>query len=291
MDREVLLLNPTIRDIGDFDVRRVLPAPQCRMVGPFVFFDHFGPVTLPPGRAMDVRPHPHVGLATITYLFKGEIMHRDSLGNEQVIEPGAVNWMTAGRGIVHSERTPESLRAGPVTMHGLQIWIALPDEHEDIEPAFHHHPAKTLPAWTQGNIPLRLIAGQAFGHRAPVSVFSPMFYVEARLGPGNRLQVPDEYLERAVYVLQGSIEVAGARVSAYQMAVLPPRTRPLIRSDGTATIVMLGGEPVGRRHLWWNFVATSRERLQAAASRWERGEFEAVPGDEESIPLPDQHPW
>jgi redox-sensitive bicupin YhaK (pirin superfamily) len=288
---DLIVLNPDIRNIGDFDVRRVLPSPRCRSVGPFVFFDHFGPVTLPAGKAMDVRPHPHVGLATITYLFDGEITHRDSLGVEQVIQPGAVNWMTAGRGIVHSERTPEAARTRPVSMHGLQIWIGLPDQHEDADPAFYHHPANTLPEWSINGVPVRLIAGSMLGEISPVKVFSPMFYLEARLSPGDDFIVPGGYSERAIYVLQGQVRLDGSDVNAKQMAVLQTNASAHLQSEPGSTIVILGGEPIGRRHLWWNFVASSRERLQAAAERWESGGFESVPGDDEFIPLPAGKPW
>ncbi|NIP17112.1 MAG: pirin family protein [Xanthomonadales bacterium] len=286
-----LVLKPAERDIGDFSVRRVLPSAARRAVGPFVFWDHFGPVTLPAGKGMDVRPHPHIGLATVTYLFEGEILHRDSLGCVQAIRPGAVNWMTAGRGIVHSERTDQKLRSKPNRMHGLQVWLALPDGQEDVEPAFHHHPEGSLPEIRHDDAVFRLIAGATLGSESPVQVFSPLFYMETSLRAGQSFRLPDEYPERAVYLAAGRVSAAGTIVEPHCMAVFEAGGTPVIQAQTDVRIAVLGGDPVGRRHLWWNFVASSRERIRFAAERWEAGGFDRVPGDDEFIPLPDRRPW
>ena len=284
---ELLLLEPDERDIGDFSVRRVLPQGQRRAVGPFVFFDHFGPVEFAPGKGMDVRPHPHIGLATVTYLFDGEIIHRDSLGKVQAIRPGGVNWMTAGRGIVHSERSDAEARRQRQSLHGLQIWLGLPDGAEEVEPGFHHHPADTIPSFARDDATLRLIAGEAFGRASPVRTFSPLFYLDARLSAGGRLTLPAEYSERAVYVATGGLRVAGEAVSQYTMAVLPGDGEVLVEAPEDSVFAVLGGEPIGRRHVWWNFVSSSRERIQQAAEDWREGRFPAVPGETEFIPLPE----
>jgi redox-sensitive bicupin YhaK (pirin superfamily) len=288
---EPLILSPAERDIGDFSVRRLLPSAACRMVGPFVFWDHFGPVTLPAGRGMDVRPHPHIGLATVTYLFEGEIMHRDSLGCEQAIRPGAVNWMTAGRGIVHSERTRDALRDQPKPLHGLQIWLALPDAHEDVEPAFHHYPEGSLPVIRSDDAEFTLIAGTALGARSPVEVFSPLCYMETALQAGQSFRLPNEHPERAIYMAQGSAHAGSGLVGEHAMAVFEPGNEPEIRALEDCRIAVFGGAPVGRRHVWWNFVASSRERIRRAADLWAAGGFDRVPGDPEYIPLPDRLPW
>lgn len=275
------------RRIDDFEVGRVLPAPLRRMVGPFIFFDHMGPAHLSPGQGMDVRPHPHIGLATVTYLFEGEILHRDSLGSEQAIRPGAINWMTAGRGIVHSERTPPAVRARGPELHGLQLWVALPREAEECEPAFAHHPEAVLPELDAPGLRLRVLAGHAFGASSPVALASPLFYVEARLEAGARLEVPREYEERAVYVLAGELSVGAARVAPRTMAVLRPDAKPVLVAGAPTRLVMIGGAPLeGPRHIWWNFVSSSQDRIRAAASDWREGRFPKVPGDAvEWIPL------
>ncbi|NIM69862.1 MAG: pirin family protein [Xanthomonadales bacterium] len=285
------IIAPDIRDLGTFSVRRLLPGRGRRTVGPFIFWDHFGPVTLPPGTGVDVRPHPHIGLATVTYLFEGEIMHRDSLGCVQAIRPGAVNWMTAGRGIVHSERTADDKRAQAKRLHGLQIWLALPDEQEDAAPAFRHYPAGSLPLFEHEGVMMTLIAGNALGEASPVQVLSPLFYLEARLQAGQSFQLPDEYPERAVYVAQGAVTADGTPVDSYHMALFEPGGTPVIEAPEGARLAVLGGEPVGERHIWWNFVASTRERIRAAAEEWAGGGFERVPGDDEFIPLPDELPW
>jgi redox-sensitive bicupin YhaK (pirin superfamily) len=285
------VLEPKVKDIGDFEVRRLLPAAGRRMVGPFIFWDHFGPVTLPAGRGMDVRPHPHIGLATVTYLFEGEILHRDSLGHVQAIRPGAVNWMTAGRGIVHSERTDPSKRQQENPLHGLQIWLALPSDHEDAAPEFHHYPAGSLPVVCHGDAELTLIAGRALGAESPVNVFSPLCYLVARLEAGQSFALPAEYPERAVYVVEGEVVMDGAALARHRMGVVDQAGEPVVTARSDACIALLAGDTVGERHIWWNFVASTRERIRTAAERWAAGGFDRVPGDEEFIPLPDELPW
>jgi redox-sensitive bicupin YhaK (pirin superfamily) len=287
---ERLLLSGHAHDLGDgFMVRRLLPHAQRRMVGPFVFFDHLGPVDFAPGRGMDVRPHPHIGLATVTYLFDGAIRHRDSLGCVQDILPGDVNWMTAGRGIVHSERTPPEPRAAGHRVHGIQTWVALPPEQAECAPSFHHHAAASLPHWRQDGMRLRLIAGSAYGRNAPVAVVAPLFDVACEADAGTQLELPAEHAERAVYVLEGSAELAGLRIEAGQLAVelggVPGRLRALTPLKA----MLFGGAPFGPPpHLWWNFVAASRERIEQAKADWSAGRFGGVPGEAGSIPLPDR---
>jgi redox-sensitive bicupin YhaK (pirin superfamily) len=284
------LINPAIKDIGDFEVRRLLPSAVQRSIGPFVFWDHFGPVTLPAGRNMDVRPHPHIGLATVTWLFEGEIMHRDSLGVVQNITPGAVNWMTAGKGIVHSERTPDERRGQDNNIHGLQIWLGLPDDAEDVEPEFHHHPAGSLPSLELDGISFDLIAGTALGVESPVRVFSPLCYLAAELNAGQGFKWPRQYSEQAIYVVEGAIEVDGQQVPEHHMVVLPDEVTCEISSTDGARFALLAGEPIGKRYLWWNYVATSPERIRKAAEKWAAGGFDPVPGDDEFIPLPTDRP-
>jgi redox-sensitive bicupin YhaK (pirin superfamily) len=284
-----LLIEPRMRDLGDgFAVRRVLPFRLRRHVGPFVFFDHFGPIDLAPGRGMDVRPHPHIGLATVTYLFEGAIAHRDSLGSEQVIRPGDVNWMTAGRGIVHSERTPAPERAAGQRMHGIQTWVALPRASEQVEPAFFHHPAATLPQAEQDGVRLRVIAGTAFGMESPVRVFAPTLYVDARLRAGAALRMPSEHEERALYLIDGDVRVDGAPLPTRHMLVLPGGAQPLIEATGQAHVLLCGGAPLdGERHLWWNFVASDPALIERAKADWRAQRIGTVPGDDEFIPLPE----
>lgn len=279
------------RDLGGFSVRRVLPAPGMQTVGPFIFFDHMGPATFAPGEGVDVRPHPHIGLATVTYLFDGAFMHRDSLGTAQLIRPGDVNWMVAGRGIAHSERTPPEAREAPggARIHGIQTWIALPREREETAPSFEHHPAPTLPEIPEGGATLRLIAGAAFGQCAPTSVFSPMFYVAAMLEAGAETWLPDEYAERAAYVVEGEVEAAGARHGVGEMVVFGPGERACVRAVTSARVMLLGGAALdGPRQIWWNFVSSSAERIERAKVDWQEDRFAAVPGDDERMPLPDR---
>jgi len=275
------------RDLGGFSVRRILPALGRRMVGPFIFYDHFGPITFEPGRGMDVRPHPHIALATISYLFDGEILHRDSLGFYQPIRPGDVNWMTAGRGIVHSERTSPELRVSGSRLHGVQSWVALPIHEEECPPSFEHHPAATLPAFRDGEAELRLIAGTAYGYTAPTPVLSPTFYVHARLGEGARLRIDDTHPERAAYVARGSVEIGGERFGVGTLLLFEPGERVELRAVEAAHVMLLGGAPLGERHIEWNFVSSSLERIERAKADWRAQRFPKVPGDEvEFIPLP-----
>ena len=276
------------RDLGGFQVGRVLPAPQRRMIGPFIFFDHMGPVDFAPGipRSVDVRPHPHIGLSTVTYLFEGEIMHRDSLRSEQPIRPGEVNWMTAGRGITHSERF-ERARAQGDTLHGIQAWVALPKEDEEAAPGFSHHGAADLPTYEGEGLWARLVAGAAFGVRAPAKTFSPMFYAHWRLAAGARAQLPAEYPERGAYVAAGSVEVDGRRFAAGQMLAFTPGKPVLLTALEPAVIMLLGGEPLGERFLEWNFVSSSKERIDQAKADWRAGRMKLPQLDDgEFIPLP-----
>ncbi len=284
-----LIIEPRAKDVGGFDVRRVLPYMRRRTVGPFIFFDHMGPVHFPAGQGIDVRPHPHIGLATVTYLFEGEIFHRDSLGVEQAIQPGAVNWMVAGRGIVHSERTAPEERARAGRLNGIQSWVALPLSHEESEPSFQHHPAESLPLVEGDGVRMCLIAGAAYGKRSPVETPSEMFYLDARLSKGAELVLPDEYEERAVYVAEGKVELSdGCVIEEGTMAVLHPSVEVGLSALGKARLMLLGGAPLdGKRHLWWNFVASTPERLTRAKADWKNGRFDKVPGDDEFIPLPE----
>jgi hypothetical protein len=284
-----LVIEPREKSIGDFNVRRVLPFAKRRTVGPFIFFDHMGPVDFEPGQGMDVRPHPHIGLATVTYLFDGEIMHRDSLGFEQAIRPGAVNWMIAGRGIVHSERTAPEERARARRLDGIQTWLALPLAQEDSEPGFFHHPAGSLPTTEGKGVRMRLIAGEAYGARSPVKTLSPMFYLDAEFSPGGELTLTEEYEERAIYAAQGEVTLGdGTTIAEGTMAVLNPGVEVVVTAKDKARVMLLGGAPLdGSRHLWWNFVASSPERLEKARDDWKNGRFTMVPGDDEFIPLPE----
>ncbi len=283
-----LVIEPRSRDLGGFEVRRILPVAARRMVGPFIFFDHMGPADFAAGTGIDVRPHPHIGLATVTYLFEGEILHRDSLGFVQAIRPGAVNWMIAGRGIVHSERTGPDERARATRLHGIQSWIALPQAHEECEPSFVHHAADTLPQITRDGVELTLIAGTAYGERAPVETFSSMFYLDGRMPAGSSLDLPDEHPERAVYVVEGAIEIDGARHAPGRMLVLGAGMPARIAAPEAARVMILGGaEMDGPRHIWWNFVSSSKDRIEQAKADWKANRFGHVPGETERIPLPE----
>ena len=284
-----VVIAPRTRDLGGFSVRRLLPAGRQRMVGPFVFFDHMGPADFAPGGGIDVRPHPHINLATVTYLFEGEIFHRDSLGSAQAIRPGAINWMTAGRGIVHSERTPPEVRASSHRLHGLQIWVALPRAAEEVEPSFHHHPADSLPLVTEEGMRARVLVGSAFGVTAPVATASPLGYADLELAAGAAAPLALDMPERALYLVDGAIELGGTRFEAGQMVVLAPGDRELRAASAPARLVLFGGEPLdGPRHIEWNFVSSSQGRIEEAKRDWREGRFPLVPGDEiERIPLPD----
>jgi hypothetical protein len=277
------------RDLGGFVVRRTLPSPARRMVGPFIFFDHFGPIAFPPGQGMTVRPHPHIGLATVTYLFDGEIIHRDSLGSHQAIRPGDINWMTAGRGIVHSERTHPDWRARGSPLHGLQLWVALPRAHEESEPLFHHHPKSAMPARDLGGVAVTVLAGRAYGMSSPVACLSSLFYVDAAMPADSQLTLPNEYEERALYVVAGAVQCAGERAAVGRMLVLERGENVIVRADEASRVVFVGGAPLdGERFIDWNFVSSSKERLDQARRDWKEGRFSKVPGDEvEFIPLPE----
>jgi redox-sensitive bicupin YhaK (pirin superfamily) len=271
---------------GGFTVRRTLPVRARRHVGPFVFWDHMGPVHFDPGVGIDVRPHPHIGLATITYLFDGEIVHKDSLGSAQSIRPGDVNWMTAGRGIVHSERTGPEMRRHGSLAHGIQSWVALPLEQEESEPRFEHTDGKEIPSVQLPGARLRVIAGSAFGSTSPVKVLSPMFYVEAVLEAGASLSLPMEAEERAAYLVEGAVSCDGQSVSVASMAVASPGTDVSVVALEPSRVMLLGGAPLGERHIWWNFVSSSRERIEAAKLAWMEDRFPKVPGETERVPLP-----
>lgn len=284
-----VVISPREKDLGGFSVRRVLPAAERRTVGPFVFFDHMGPATFPPGEGINVRPHPHIGLATVTYLFEGEILHRDSLGSALPIRPGAVNWMTAGRGIVHSERTSAEELTRERRLHGIQTWLALPLALEEDAPAFEHVPADRLPVFREGDAELRLIAGAAFGRPAPFETVVDLFYLEARIEAGGNLTLPADLGERCVYLVGGCISIAERALAPTDMAVLEDGSDVVLRAGPEGAHVMLaGGAPLdGPRHLNWNFVSSSRERIDQARADWQAGRFPKVPGDEEEfIPLP-----
>jgi redox-sensitive bicupin YhaK (pirin superfamily) len=282
-----VVVEASSKDLGGFRVRRALPSDRRRMVGPFVFLDHMGPALFPVGQGIDVRPHPHIGLATVTWLTDGSLYHRDSLGSRQPIAPGAVNWMTAGRGIVHSERTAPEERAAPHHIEGLQCWVALPFAHEETEPGFAHHDAAELPAVEDKGVSLRLIAGEVYGKRSPVRVFSEMFFADARLDPGAVLPLPDQQVERAAYLLDGEMEIAGEVFGPHRLLVFRPGDRLALRATRPSRLVILGGEPLeGPRHVWWNFVSSSKDRIEAAKADWVAGRFARVPGETEFIPLP-----
>jgi redox-sensitive bicupin YhaK (pirin superfamily) len=279
---------PPTHDLGDgFHVRRALPSTQRRMVGPFVFFDQMGPTVLSAGTGLDVRPHPHIGLATVTYLFDGEIIHRDSLGSTQAIRPGEVNWMIAGRGIVHSERTAAEKRSAASAMFGIQTWIALPKAQEERAPSFDHHAANELPLIESEGKTLRLIAGSLYGARAPVATLSDMFYADVTLVADARLPVATEHEQRAIYTIRGRIEIDGESFDAGQLVVLRPQQAITVRALTPAQLMLLGGAPMdGPRYVWWNFVSSSLERIEQAKSDWREGRLGSVPGDAEFIPLP-----
>lgn len=286
---DIALIKPHIKNIDGFPVRRLLPSHPHKMVGPFIFFDHMGRAEFVPGQALDVRPHPHIGLATVTYLFEGAILHRDSLGSVQEIHPGDVNWMTAGEGIVHSERTPQALRETGGAMHGIQVWIALPKAHENAPPSFEHHPAATLPAIELPGVSMRLIAGTAFGRTSPVTTFSDMFYLAVEMQAGARFVLPAEYPERALYPVSGHVRLDGNLLAETHMAVLPPSQALTIEAETEARIMLLGGQPLdGDRFVWWNFVASSKDAIRQAKERWRAQGFGKVPEETEWIPLPEE---
>ncbi|WP_426228865.1 pirin family protein [Pararhizobium sp. DWP3-4] len=285
------LIIPRTSDIGNLQVRRALPSVKRRLVGPFIFFDRMGPALLKAGQALDVRPHPHIGLSTVTYLFDGEIKHRDSLGTEMVISPGDLNLMTAGRGIVHSERSPENLRGKPQSISGLQTWLALPDQYEEIDPIFAHTEKRDLPSFTVDGLEGRVVIGQFEGMKSPVSVFSDTIYVDLRIDPGKSAPFPAEWEERALYILEGEAIIAGDHFAGNQLLVFRAGDPITVTAGPLGCHIMLfGGAALGSaRHIWWNFVSSSKERIEQAKEEWRTGRFDIVPGDEEEfIPLPER---
>ncbi|HEY4249564.1 MAG TPA: pirin family protein [Roseomonas sp.] len=285
-----LVIIPRAHDVGNFEVRRALPTKERQMVGPFIFFDQMGPGEFLTGQGLDVRPHPHIGLSTVTYLFEGEILHRDTLGSRQAITPGALNWMTAGRGIAHSERSDEAHRDHSQALFGIQSWAALPKHAEETAPSFTHHPAEALPFAQDGGMTLRLIAGDGWGLKAPVAVSSPCFYADVSLAPGARVPLPDQHEERAAYVVAGSVSVAGTVFEAGRMLIFRAGDAlALAAGPAGARLLLLGGAAMdGPRYMFWNFVSSSHERIQQAKDDWKAGRFGLVPGDEkEFIPLPE----
>ena len=281
-----LVLRPRERDLGEFTVRRVLPAARRRAVGPFVFFDHMGPAEFSPGKGIAVRPHPHIGIATITYLFEGQIMHRDSLGVTQSIEAGAINLMTAGRGIVHSERAGDDLDTTS-RLHGIQSWIALPDDQEEIEPAFEHVPASELPEFEQDGCTIRVIMGECLGRKSPVPTYSETLYLDVLMQDGGSIALPADWAEFAIYVVEGSVSIDGDVYESGSMAIAAGGGSLSASANTDSRVVMIGGDSVGERHIYWNFVSSSEARIEQAKEDWREGRFEKVPGDDEFIPLPE----
>ncbi|MER8743327.1 pirin family protein [Mesorhizobium sp. M1004] len=288
-DQIELMVIPNAKDIGGFQVRRALPTAKRRLVGPFIFFDRMGPAILRAGQAMDVRPHPHIGLSTVTYLFDGNIRHRDSLGTEMVIQPGDVNLMTAGRGIVHSERTPEELRGAPMSVSGLQTWLALPDGKEEVTPVFENTAALLLPEIDAEGVSGRVVIGDFQGLRSPVRADTETLYADLRLAPGASVKIPADAEERAIYTLDGDVSISGDRFPAERLLVFRPGDEIVVSSERGAHFMLFGGASLGSpRHIWWNFVSSSKERIEQAKQEWKTGRFDIVPGDEEEfIPLPD----
>jgi redox-sensitive bicupin YhaK (pirin superfamily) len=279
---------PRARDLGGFEVRRALPAAERQMVGPFIFFDQFGPVLMRAGQGIDVRPHPHIGLATVTWLFDGSIYHRDSLGSQQPIAPGELNWMTAGRGIVHSERTDAAELVRDRQVFGIQSWVALPKAFEETAPAFEHVAMDRLPLIEDGGVTVRVVAGSVYGAKSPVRTHSDLFYADVRLAAGSVLPLPADHEERGIYVAEGAIAIADQSFAAGRLLVFRPGDAISVKAKTEARIMLLGGEPMdGPRHIWWNFVSSSKDKIEAAKDDWKRGRFAIVPGDEKDfIPLP-----
>ncbi|NET73596.1 MAG: pirin family protein [Sphaerospermopsis sp. SIO1G2] len=280
------LLTPHIQDLGGFKARRSLPHDQIMMVGPFIFFDHLGPAKFPPGKGVDVRPHPHINLATVTYLFEGVLLHRDSLGSVQEIHPGAVNWMTAGKGIVHSERSPESDRIQASTLHAIQTWVALPEADEETEPTFSHYPKNQIPIWSENGVNVTLIAGESKGKKSPVQTFSPIIYLHLSFTSSGKYILPPEYSERAVYSVTSGITIDGEEIPQHQLAILSPDKEIEITAPDSAYCMVIGGEPLGTRHKWWNFVSSNLARIEQAKEDWRLNKFPQVPNETEFIPLP-----
>lgn len=270
------------RVLGGHEIRRLLPSRVRQMVGPFIFFDHIGPEHLPPGRAIDVPPHPHIHLATVTYLFEGELVHRDSLGSLQTIRPGDVNWMHAGRGIVHSERSSVGARQRDSRIHGVQLWVALPRDEEETEPTFEHHPGASLPTWDRDGVQGRLLVGEAYGHESPLRVRSKTLYVDLLMTADSSVHVPGEATEICAYVVEGGVSAGGRALNPSEVVVFRSGVDTVLTSEGPSRVLLLGGDPVrGERHIWWNFVSSSPERIDQARRDWRDGRFPVVPGDED----------
>jgi redox-sensitive bicupin YhaK (pirin superfamily) len=282
-----LVIEPRSRDLGGFQVRRVLPATARKMVGPFVFFDEMGPADFPAGEGINVRPHPHIGLSTVTYLFAGEILHRDSLGYVQPIRPGAINLMTAGRGIVHSERTSEALRASGQRLHGIQTWMALPEGHEEIRPGFEHVPAEELPVLDDDGLRATVILGTGFGAKSPVATLIDTLYVDLEMQAGSQAALPGDAEELAAYVVSGRVRIGSCTLNESTMGVIGAGSRAAIEAEQDSRVMLIGGSSPGERHVWWNFVSSQRSRIEQAKADWLSGRFAPVPGDDEFIPLPE----
>lgn len=282
-----LIIRPGKKDLGGFSVRRALPYPTRRMVGPWIFFDHAGPATFAPGKGIDVRPHPHINLATVTYMFEGAFQHKDSLGNDVEVRPGDINLMVAGKGIVHSERTPDSLRGKGSVLHALQLWLALPEADEEMEPAFYHYDEWDIPQCNVGQVPVRVMMGSAYGMKSPVKTFAETLYLEAHLETGQSLVLPESE-DRAVYVAAGGIEINGTAIKEFCLVVLEQDAEIKITAKADSRIAVIGGERMSERYLNWNFVSSRKERIEQARADWKAGNFPKVPGDEEEfIPLPE----
>jgi len=284
-----LMISPEEHDLGGFTVRRALPHVQKQMVGPWIFFDHFGPVTFAPGEGVDVRPHPHINLATVTYLFKGEMLHRDSLGNELIIKPGEINLMVAGRGIVHSERQRAEIKAHGHDLHGLQLWLALPEADEEIEPAFYHYDRSAIPHIEINSVPVHVLIGNAYDVQSPVKAFADTLYIEASLKSGQSLELPEDVAEQGVYVVEGKLKREENTIDQFSMAVFQGGQRISVTAVTDTRLVIIGGDRLSQRHIWWNFVSSRKARIEQAKLDWKSGVFPKVPGDEvEFIPLPEE---
>lgn len=279
-------IQPHVQDLGGFSARRLLPSDERTMVGPFIFFDHLGPADFPPGKGVDVRPHPHINLATVTYLFEGALLHRDSLGTIQEIRPGEVNWMTAGQGISHSERSPERDRSSQSILHGIQTWVALPEATEETDPWFRHHAATDIPTWETDGATVKLIAGEAYGYTSPVKTLSPILYLDVQFATGGTFTLKTDYSERAVYSVTDGLMVDGQPIEQHRLVILEPDQAVDITADSGRAIV-IGGEPLGTRHKWWNFVSSREGRIEQAKQDWKGGKFGQVPEETEFIPLPE----
>ncbi|MEM1308209.1 MAG: pirin family protein [Cyanobacteria bacterium P01_H01_bin.153] len=281
------VIAPHVQDLGGFEARRLLPSDTRTMVGPFIFFDHLGPAILSPGKGIDVRPHPHINLATVTYLFEGALLHRDSLGTIQEIRPGAVNWMTAGRGISHSERSPDAERAAESTLHGIQTWVALPDDSEEVAPSFYHHPAAEIPTWEEDGVIITLVAGTASGRVSPVKAFSPILYLDLQFAADSQFTLTPNYSERAVYSVTPGLRIDGKPLEPHRLAILTAERSVTITADSAARCIVAGGEPLGNRTKWWNFVSSRLDRIEQAKQDWVDDKFGHVPDETECIPLPE----